>query len=152
MSKNTYIIIGIIAVISLGGFLFLQPGNVPEQATPEANILPPSENGEGQSSVAVTYTDSGYSPREVIILQGGTVTFENQSSRDMWPATAIHPTHTIYPGSHILKCKTAQQPRMFDACQGIAQGESWSFIFQEVGNWGYHDHRNPSATGKIVVE
>lgn len=144
MSKNIYIIIGGAIIIVLGGFLLLKSGNAPE-----VSILAPSENGE---VITVTYTDSGYSPKEVIISQGGTVTFLNESSRTMWPATAIHPIHTIYPGSGILKCGTAEQPRIFDACKGITQSASWSFIFQEQGSWGYHDHLNISRTGKIIVQ
>ena len=151
MSKNTYIIIAVVVIIVLGGFLFLQQRNAPEQGAP-AGTSPLLESGEGQSSVTITYTNSGYSPKEVIVSQGGTVTFENQSSRDMWPASVIHPIHTIYPGSGIQKCRTAEQLRIFDACRSIAQGESWSFTFQEQGSWGYHDHRNPSSTGKIIVK
>jgi len=102
--------------------------------------------------VKVTYTDSGYSPREVRVAAGGKVTFVNESSREMWPATAIHPTHTIYPGSDIQKCGTAQAANMFDACKPISPGAEWSFQFQEVGNWGFHDHLQTSFTGKIRVE
>ena len=144
MSKNIYIIIGGVVIIVLGGFLFLQSSNTPEQSAPGASIP--------QSSVTITYTNSGYSPKQATVSLGGTVTFVNESSRTMWPATAIHPTHTIYPGSSIQKCGTSEEPRIFDACKGIAQGESWSFTFQEQGNWGYHDHRRASNTGKIIVE
>ena len=154
MSKNTYIIIAVVVIIAVGGFLFLRSGNIPGQVAPGTSTPPPppSENGEGQTSVTVTYTKSGYSPKEVIISQGGIVMFQNESSRLMWPATAIHPTHTIYPGSGILKCGTQEQSRIFDACKGMAPGESWSFTFQEQGNWGYHDHLNISKTGKIIVQ
>lgn len=145
MSKNTYIIIAVVVIIVLGGFLFLQSGDAPQEAALEASIPP-------QSSVTVTYTDSGYFPREVAVLAGGTVTFKNDSSREMWSASAIHPTHTIYPGSGIQKCGTREESRIFDACKGIAPGESWSFAFQEQGSWGYHNHLNISNTGKITVQ
>ena len=153
MSKNTYIIIIAVAVIVVGGFLFLQSGNTPEQTGPKTTTPSPPGNGDAQtSSAVVTYTDTGYSPKEVAISQGGTVTFQNESSRTMWPATAIHPTHTIYPGSGIFKCITQEQSRIFDACEGVDPGESWSFSFQELGSWGYHDHLNISSTGKIIVQ
>lgn len=149
MSKNIYIIIGGVIIIVLGGFLFFQPGDAPEQLNPEVSISPLVGNGE---SVTVRYTDSGYVPKEVTISQGTEVIFNSESNRSMWPATAIHPTHTIYPGSSILKCGGAEKVRIFDACQGIAQQESWSFIFQEQGSWGYHDHLQTRFTGKIIVE
>jgi len=149
MSKNTYIIIGGVIIIVLGGFLFLQSGNTPEQSVPEASTPSPLENGE---SITVTYTNSGYVPKEVTISQGTRVIFQNQSNLFMWTATAIHPTHTIYPGSSILKCGAQEQPMIFDACGSVAPGESWSFAFQEVGSWRYHDHLNISKTGKITVQ
>jgi len=152
MSTNTYIVIIVIGIIVLGGFLFFYSRNAPEQTALTTSTSSPSENGEGQSLSTVTYTNSGYLPREVTILAGGTVTFKNESSRKMWTATTIHPTHTIYPGSGIQKCGTPERSGIFDACKDIAQGESWSFTFKEQGSWRYHDHRNPSSTGKIIVE
>ena len=146
MSKNIYIII-VVGIIALGGFLFLRSGD-----TPELSTLPPLENEEVQSSATVTYTDSGYLPREVTIFKGGTVTFKNESSREMWTATAIHPTHTIYPGSSIQKCDTKDAKEMFDTCKGVLSGEEWSFQFNEQGAFGYHDHLQIRYTGRITVE
>jgi plastocyanin len=149
MSKNIYIIIGSVIIIVLGGFLFFQSGDAPEQSSPEVSIPPLVGNGE---SITIRYTDSGYVPKEVTISQGTEVIFENENNFFMWPATAIHPTHTIYPGSSIRKCGGAEKVRIFDACQAIAQQGSWSFIFQDQGSWGYHDHLQARFTGKIIVE
>ena len=110
------------------------------------------EQVEAPLEVVVTYTDFGFSPREVTVAKDGTATFQNQSSRDMWPASAVHPTHMAYPGSDIEKCGTAEEPRLFDACGPVAPGESWSFVFTEQGSWGYHDHLNVSNTGRIAVQ
>ena len=153
MSTNTYIIIAVVVIIVLGGFLFFQSRNTPEQAILKvSSTLPSGSEEEQSSSVTVTYTNFGYSPREVTISQGETVTFQNESSEEMWAATAIHPTHTIYPGSDIQKCDTQEESRIFDACRSIAPGGSWSFVFQVQGNWGYHNHLNVSHTGKITVQ
>ncbi|MDA1337685.1 MAG: hypothetical protein O3C23_02925 [bacterium] len=151
MQKNIYIIvIGAIVVAVLGGFLFFKSVDAPGETAPGVSSLPPvEENGE---SITVTYTDSGYVPKEVTILQGTKVIFKNESSRFMWPATAIHPTHTIYPGSDILKCGTSIETQIFDACQPIGEGENWSFVFGEVGSWRYHDHLQVVHSGKITVE
>jgi len=149
MSKNIYIIIGGVIIIVLGGFLFFQPGEESEQSNPEVSVSPLVGNGE---SITVTYTSSGYEPKEVTISQGTEVIFKNENTLSMWPATAIHPTHTIYPGSSILKCGEPEQVRIFDSCQGIAQQGNWSFIFKEQGTWGYHDHLQTRFTGKIIVE
>ena len=78
------------------------------------------------------------------------VTFFNEDSNKHWPASAMHPTHTLYPGSGIEKCGTGE--KIFDACKGLEQGESFSFTFNEKGSWKYHDHLSVSSTGTIVVE
>jgi len=102
--------------------------------------------------VVLAYTDSGFAEKTITIKSGTTVEFKNQSSRGMWPASAMHPTHTVYPDSDIKKCGTAEEEGIFDSCGEIAPRESWSFTFNEVGEWGYHNHNNPSHFGKIIVQ
>jgi len=104
-----------------------------------------------ESGKVVAITSSGFSPNVLTINEGETVTFVNQVSRRSWPASAVHPTHTIYPGSGIGKCGGAEAGSIFDACRGLGEGESYSFTFNEVGRWGYHDHLRSSLTGTIVV-
>ena len=104
------------------------------------------------SKTTVTYSDSGYSSSPVTIKKGGVVTFENKSSKMMWTASAMHPTHKVYPGSDIIKCGTSLQVGIFDACKGYGVGESWEFKFNEQGTWKYHNHLQPSHTGTVIVE
>ena len=99
----------------------------------------------------VTRTDDGFSPTPLTIKKGSTVTFVNNSSEPSWPASAMHPTHTVYPGSDIQKCGSDEQGSIFDACKGLENGESFSFTFNEAGEWGYHDHLNSKKFGKIIV-
>lgn len=56
----------------------------------------------------------------------------------MWVASNPHPIHTNYPA--------------FDEKAPVINGSSWSFTFDKIGTWGYHNHRNPSSGGTIVVE
>ncbi len=100
----------------------------------------------------ITYTDSGFSPQVLTIKAGTIVVFLNESSRDFWPATDVHPTHQVYPGSDIRKCFSEKSEEIFDACEPIKPGASWWFTFNHKGRWNYHDHLNPSFTGTIVVE
>ena len=80
------------------------------------------------------------------------VVFKNDStSKNVWPASAIHPTHKVYPGSGIEKCGTEDADTIFDACKAIHPGESYSFTFDEVGEWKYHNHLQPSNSGTITV-
>ncbi len=113
-----------------------------------------SAGGSVGSSLPETHTvemsENGFSPKTLNIKKGDSVIFKNVGSKDIWPATGIHPTHTVYPGSDIKKCGTSQESGIFDACKGISPGSSWTFTFNEVGNWGYHDHLG-QAFGTIVV-
>ena len=82
--------------------------------------------------------DTAYAPANVTIKLGDTVKFVNDGAADRWPASAIHPTHEIYPA--------------FDAKRPIRPGESWSFTFDQKGTWRYHDHLRPTTFGSVTVE
>ena len=104
----------------------------------------PGEEGEGVEETSVNQeftvevTSSGFNPGTLEINQGDKVTWTNKGSVEGWPASAVHPTHTVYPG--------------FDAKRGLKTGESYSFTFDKVGSWGYHDHLNPSTKGTVIVK
>ncbi len=100
----------------------------------------------------VEITTSGFVPNEITIKAGESVTFINKEFLASWPASAVHPTHTVYPGSSIQKCGTVEETNIFDACKTLAKGESYIFTFNEKGSWSYHDHLNPSLRGKVTVE
>lgn len=108
-------------------------------------------DGEATDVTVVTYSDAGFTPSTLEVEMGKTVNFVNGSSGVFWPASAIHPTHTLYPGSSIGKCGTGEADTIFDACSSVAPGESYSFTFDEVGTWKYHNHLRPLNNGKIIV-
>lgn len=91
-----------------------------------------------QNDIVVVYTDEGFSPATVNIAKGTKVMFENKSSKAFWPASGPHPEHTNYPE--------------FDAKKSIPSGESYSFVFEKSGAWGFHDHLDSKKFGKITVE
>ena len=112
-------------------------------------------SGVGSSNTqefTVEINNSGFFPKDLEINQGDAVAWINMGSSSSWPASAMHPTHTVYPGSNINKCGTAEEGSIFDACKGLKNGESYVFTFNEVGSWGYHDHLNPTHFGKITVK
>jgi len=97
-------------------------------------------------------TPNGFDPKTITIKVGETVTFENIDTRGRWPASNIHPTHTLYPGSNIAKCGSAEEENIFDACGAIPPGGSYSFRFTAEGVWRFHDHIFPQYSGSITVE
>jgi plastocyanin len=171
--NKTIVAIVIIAVVIVGGYFLIfrgapqptpsvsQPSNqqpitqspASEPSVPERpSQQPPASQAPAVKEKVVTYTNSGYSPNTLTIKKGETVTFKNQSSRSMWPASAIHPTHRVYSGTSLDEHCPDTTGTAFDACKGYLPGESWSFTFNKAGTWKYHDHLNPGATGTIVVE
>lgn len=95
---------------------------------------------------AVSYTDNGFVPSSLKIKPKETVTFKNDSSLPLWVASGSHPSHTQYPitGGCIASA--------FDSCKNIKQGEAWSFKFDIVGDWKYHNHLNSADEGTVIVE
>lgn len=98
------------------------------------------------SGNTVEITSAGFSPNTLTINAGETVIFVNKDLIPHWPASAIHPTHTVYPEPG--GCIGSR----FDACHGLSGGEIFSFTFNQKGTWRYHDHLDPSLTGTIVVQ
>ena len=95
----------------------------------------------------IEITSSGFNPPELTINAGETVTFINKDTEPHWPASAMHPTHLLYPETG--GCIGSK----FDACKELAQGETFSFAFNEIGTWKYHDHLKPGVYfGSVTVK
>jgi plastocyanin len=176
MNKNLVIIVLVLLVLVVVGYYFFikfraptlapelpQPPTPPVlevSTTPTSSTIPtPSTTSTATPTTEVTpkkviikIMANGFEPKEVEITKGTKVTWVNEQPNPSWPASAVHPTHEVYPGSSIKKCGTPEQGKIFDACHGLQQGESWSFVFNEVGDWYYHDHLSPSWKGEIEVK
>lgn len=163
MNNKIFITVIVIAIIVLGGYILLRkpqsPAPSPDtQTEPSEEMLPTQpattqeEEAPSMNENVVIYTDSGFSPSTIRVKIGATVTFKNESSKAMWPASAIHPSHKVYSGTSLQEHCPDINGTAFDACTGIQPGNSWSFTFQKKGNWKYHDHLNPGNTGTILVE
>lgn len=97
----------------------------------------PSNSPTSTSIATVLMKADSFDPAEITIKKGTTVEFKNVDTQPHWPASDIHPTHTIYPE--------------FDPQKPIDTGQSYLFTFQKVGNWKDHDHLIPSIRGTVVV-
>jgi len=95
-------------------------------------------NADFTPDAVITRTNEGYEPDSITISVGDTVMFKNESGEFHWPASNVHPTHTIYSD--------------FDPREPIAPSDTWSFTFTRVGTWGLHDHIRADLIGKIIVE
>lgn len=167
MNNKIIITVIVVAAIVLGGYFLLRS---PQSPAPSFNLptalsqetsqtpLPPTTQvsvapeASSISQNVVTYTDSGYSPSTLRIKTGTTVTFKNESSRAMWTASAVHPSHTVYSGTALGEHCPDTTGTAFDTCTGIQPGNSWKFTFTKNGTWKYHNHLSPGDAGTIVVE
>ena len=95
-------------------------------------------DGLGQANVTVVLTDEGFVPQHIRLTKGTTVTFTTTRENAFWPASNPHPSHFIYEG--------------FDPKEPVEPGDSWSYTFERVGVWAYHDHIRSYFIGVIYVE
>ena len=113
-----------------------------EMMKPETQSAVPAPTATTSSPAAqatvIMYSGSAFSPSTITVKLDTTVTFKNQGTGSMWVASAMHPTHQLYPE--------------FDQNTSSGPGSEYSFTFTKKGSWGFHDHLNPSAWGRIVVE
>lgn len=134
LNPIVYVVVG---VLVLGGLFFLFKPKTQQntQSNPSVNK---QETQQAVVAIESVVMKAGiFEPQTLIIQTGTKVIFKNEDTQDHWPASAIHPTHGIYPE--------------FDPRQNIKPGDEWSFVFNKVGNWKYHDHLSPSTTGEIRV-
>ena len=87
----------------------------------------------------------GFSPQNITIASGDTILWINDGLEFAWPASDLHPTHSLHPTTG--GCSHSG----FDVCRGMKIGEEFSFTFNEPGAFGYHDHTFPAFEGKIIV-
>jgi plastocyanin len=138
MTRTTTIVLILVAIVAIGGAAYWYSGKNSSTTTPTGTT--------SSKELTVTYTDSGFSPASVTIAKGGVVMFKNNSSAPMRVASDPHPTHTNYPDKGGCSGST------FDSCNETAPGDSWVFVFDTAGNWGYHDHLNPKHKGIVIVQ
>ncbi len=148
---NSKVLVGLVVLlVGVGaGWYFLRGGKpAPETITPPTaspttlGTEPPatgsnSEGDKGFERLTVAYTDTGFASKTVTVKKGTNVTFSNSSSKGMWVASALHPTHQLLPG--------------FDQLKSVAVGGTYEYTFVKVGTWKYHNHVAPADTGTVVV-
>src|SRR3989338_8255859 len=150
MKNNVTIFIVIALIVILGIVFFLMESG---EKTTTDNRQPGDTKTKGVVAAAnvIGITSNGFSPKVLSVKAGDVVTFVNKDSSGHWPASAMHPTHTVYPRSDIKKCGTPEEKSIFDSCGSLSNREEYKFTFNEKGSWKYHDHLSPGSTGTINV-
>jgi hypothetical protein len=111
MNKNLIIVVLILLVFAGVGYYFftkfkaptLAP-ELPQPPTPpvfEVPTTPTPTTATPTSEVIIKITANSFEPKEVEITKGTKVTWINEQPNSSLPASAVHPTHEVYPGSSI---------------------------------------------------
>ena len=171
--RNTWMWVVIVVILLVGGFIWWQgmqaTTDIPVTPSSDVIVTPPEPVTTAATttdtatttpsvtaapmSVTVNYTDSGFSPSPITVAKGGTVTFVNKGSAQMWVATGPHPAHTGYDGdatSRAIHCAAGYTgPKPFDQC---VVGTSYTFTFDKTGTWPFHNHVKASDFGQVIVK
>ena len=159
------VIIAILIVVAI--IIFASSGNDSSSSQSGQALTVKGEKDQNVISFpnnekVIEITSSGFSPSNLDINAGDEVIWINKDEVDHWPASAMHPTHTIYPGVNyeelgsyqgLKGCKSegVAKDGAFDTCEPLSPGESWTFTFNQKGSWNYHDHIVSGKFGKITV-
>lgn len=95
-----------------------------------------SGNEETVEKKTVEIEDFAFSPKEITVKKGTTITWVNTDAAPHQIASNPHPLHASLPEL---------------ASSVLSQNQSYSFTFEKTGTIGYHCHLHPSMQGKITV-
>lgn len=164
-TKPLVIVLAIVVLLIIGYLVFAGgPASAPTETATTTTSGTPGGDTSGApgvvtttttttqtNAVTITYGPNGFSPANVTIAPGTTVTWVNSGSGRMWIGSDEHPTHTEFDGTstsqHCVNGAPANAS-VFDQCSA---GSSFSFTFTKAGTWGYHNHAQSSAGGTITV-
>ena len=136
MSKNG-IIAGVVVLLAIViGVVFIT--NKADAPTSELTNNTNSSTVDTSSEVTeITYTNNGFSPNNISVKTGDTITVKNNSSRVLQFDSSPHPEHTDNPELNVGT---------------ISPGKSKNFKVSKSGSHGFHNHSDSGHTGILVVE
>lgn len=165
MDGKTIGIVAVVLIVIASGWYLLQGSSAdtpPTTTTPTDQTSQTTGTSPSTATTTTTTTtstsgptvvlgDRGFTPASMTIPLGATVMFVNQSTGNMWVASAMHPTHMVYDGTSLSQHCPDITNSAFDECEGFATGNIFSFTFNKAGTWKYHNHVNASQFGTVIV-
>jgi plastocyanin len=135
----------IIVILAVGGWAIFGRGkssnssiygnntNTSTQNKQSSNNSPTANAGQASMTGTVNITNMMFTPSQITVAKGGTVTWTNNDST----------THTV-----VDDLSNVGGPNSGD----IAPGATYSFTFTKTGSFQYHCNIHPSMRGTIVVK
>lgn len=125
-----------LCALSVGGYIYVDIAQQP--AAVVVTTFAETNDSDPVAVSTIVRTREGFEPKKIVVEKGTEVRFVNESGEYYWPASDYHPSHTEYSA--------------FDPKRPLNPSEEWSMTFDQVGEWGYHDHLKAKLTGVIYVE
>ncbi|RJQ52473.1 MAG: hypothetical protein C4521_10180 [Actinobacteria bacterium] len=95
------------------------------------------EDLTGRPEVTVDMQQIRFAPRLMIVDRGTRVTWTNRESTTHFVNTDPHASHNVLPRLN---------------SRGLQRGDSYSYVFNEVGEWGYHCSAHfPQMKARVIV-
>ncbi len=137
MQKNVVVVLLVLVVVIAGGLLFwfftkeepIVNQNNNQATVTNTRTVPPDNT--------VWIVNGNFNPSVVTVSEGETVTWVNKDEIKRQVASDPHPSHDALPGL---------------VSDELEQGQSFTYTFEQSGEWLYHDNLNPIKKGKVVVE
>ncbi len=137
------LVVGLVAVVVIVGLLIaLAMMNRSSSVQPSSSpTVSPISNATGSpqtnATVSVVYNDSGFSPAQTKVNAGQSITFTNRSSEQIQVDSDPHPIHTDDPELNVGV---------------IAAGQSKTVTLTKKGDFGFHNHLNPSMKARVTIQ
>lgn len=136
MNKAIVALIGVV-IIGVGAFALTRGSSDSNTNEPTQSTTSNSSSTNENASDTIAYNGESFSPSQLTVKSGATVTIKNTSSRQLQMQSEPHPVHTDDPDLNVGT---------------VAPGQSKTFTVAQKGASGYHNHLNPSERGTITVE
>lgn len=93
----------------------------------------------GKQEVPIDMRDIKFEPAAVVVSPGTRITWRNRDPVTHFVNTDPHPSHNVVPELNSLD---------------LGQGQSYSFTFNQPGEWGYHcsAHFPSGMTARVIVQ
>ncbi|HEX5395430.1 MAG TPA: cupredoxin family copper-binding protein [Candidatus Saccharimonadales bacterium] len=133
-------VIGLVVVIAVAAAAFFVFGGnkdqsntqpSPSPSTSQNTATPPANNQPASTANKVTISNFSFSPSDISVKKGTTVTWTNSDS--------VQHTVTVDSGNDGPKS------------QPLSNGQSYSFTFNDEGTFNYHCSFHPEMHGTVTV-